>query len=309
MTHIQLPDSVAIFGSVARGDGDRMSDKDVLIISDNTLARRNFAARVRKNGWSPVCFTWRRLDRAAGGTGLFIQHLKLEASVLRDCNGRLRESLDRFSPRSEYDREVAGSHELLGVLEHMPNCLSGRYWALDVLAVGLRTLSVATLANHGIYEFSFARILNSLHRVGVLKSGDRERLHAIREYKWRHRNANIRRSVSLSHTLGLVDLVSRRFKLGLHVQSIKPEEALGFAAPGQKISPNWYLRSRVLERALMSLQLRSSAEPEVLHLQRRLQELIKEPSQYGWRVKRDWPSLLRQVHGISACSDVRFSSS
>jgi hypothetical protein len=309
MTYVELPDSVAIFGSVARGDGDRMSDKDILVISDHTVARRRFAARARKDGWSPVCFTWRRLDRAAAGTGLFIQHLKLEASILRDCNGRLRESLDRFSPRSEYDREVAGSHELLGVLEKMPNCLSGRYWALDVLAVGLRTLSVATLANHGIYEFSFGRILNSLHRVGVLKSGDIERLHAIREYKWRHRNANIRPSLSLSHTLGLVDLISQRFKLGLHVQTIKPEEALGFAALGQKLSPNWYLRSRVLERALMSLQLRSSAEPEVLHSKRRLQELIREPSQYGWRVKSDWPSLLGQVDRISAYSDIRFSTS
>jgi hypothetical protein len=237
-----------------------------------------------------------------------MQHLKLEAHILCDRHGTLRDSLSRFSVASHYDREVAGSRELLGVLAKMPNCLEGRYWALDVLSVGLRTLGVATLANHGIYEFSLKRILDSLHRVGVLGAADREHLSEIREYKWRHRNCNLRRPVSLKQTLNLVDLVSRRFKLGLHVKSIGADEALESVEIDDDTSPNWYLRSRILERALLGLRPRASADPEIWNSKRRLQQVIKEPSQYGWRVKTQWSSLLERVRSISAGSDVRFSN-
>src|SRR6266478_3921470 len=99
MSGVGYPDSIAVFGSTARRDADQMSDKDVLIVSDDDRTRRNVATRLRTNTWSPVCFTWRRLDRAAAGHGLFMQHLKLEACILRDRNNRLRELRDRFSVR------------------------------------------------------------------------------------------------------------------------------------------------------------------------------------------------------------------
>jgi hypothetical protein len=307
--NLEGPDSVAIFGSMARRDGDLMSDRDVLIVSDNNHVRRNSAAALRIAGWSPVSFTWQRLDRASAAKGLFVQHLKLEASILRDRDGRLRESFNRFSVGSEYDREVAGSKELLGVLEKVPNCLEGRYWALDVLSVGFRALGVATLANHGVYEFSLKRILNSLREIGVLKSGDRECLYGIREYKWRHRNSKLQRPISLKHTLKLVDLVSRRFRLGLHVRSIKADEALESVATDDEISPNWYLRSRVLERSLLALRPRASAPPEISDSKRRLQQLVREPSQYGWRIKSRWSSLRNQVRLIATSSEVLFPMS
>ncbi len=272
MNNLERPDSVAIFGSMARRDGDLMSDKDVLIVSDNDHVRRSSSAALRVAGWSPVCFTWRRLDRAAAGKGLFMQHLKLEASMVRDRNGRLRESLNRFCVRSEYDREVAGSQALLGVLAKMPNCVGG-------------------------------------HDIGVLKSGDRECLGAIRRYKWRHRNSKLQRPISLKHTLKLVDLVSRRFRLGLHVRIIEADERLDSVATDDEISPNWYLRSRVLERSLLALRPRASAAPEISDSKRRLQQLVREPSQYGWRIKSQWSSLRNQLRLIAGSSEVLFPTS
>ena len=303
------PDSVAIFGSIARGDGDRLSDKDVLIVSDDYEVRRRSALALRRRGWAPVCFTSQRLERAAAGKGLFMQHLKLEARILRDRNGTLSNSLNRFCVASQYDREIAGSHDLLGVLEKVPNSIEGCYWALDVLSVGLRTLGVATLANHGIYEFSLKRILNSLHRVGVISSGDQETLCGIREYKWRHRNGNGERAISSRETLKLVDLVSRRFRLGLHVRSIEADEALQSVPTNDEITKNWYLRSRLIERALLGVRPRESASREIADCKRRLQQIVKEPSQYGWRMKTEWSSLVKQLHIISADSDVCFSRS
>ena len=118
------PDSIAVFGSVARGDRDCMSDKDVLIVSDDDGARRSSAARLRRSGWSPVTFSWRRLERAGARKGLFVQHLKLEAGVRKDQDGRLKDFLDRFCVKPEYNQEIQESQALLGVLESMPRSLS-----------------------------------------------------------------------------------------------------------------------------------------------------------------------------------------
>lgn len=304
-----IPDSIAIFGSVARGDGDRLSDRDVLVVSDDQSTQAIASKRFRANGWSPVCFNWRRFNNAAVGQGLFMQHLKLEAAIVRDRDGRLRESLNRFCVRPEYQREIAGAQELLGVLEKMPDCIAGRYWALDVLSVGLRTLGVATLANHGIYEFSLKRILNGLQHIGVLRSGDREYLQAIRQYKWRHRTAKIRPPLSLRDALRLVELVSRRFHLGLHVRSVQPEETLEIMPTADRLSPNWYLRSRVFERALLAVQPRTCSTREYANLKRNLQQLVKEPSHYGWQLRMRWPNLIDQLGTISTNSEIRFSSS
>jgi len=97
MKSLISPDSMLIFGSIARGDGDRMSDRDVLIVSDESSVRRNTASSLRRRGWSPVSFTWQSLTVQLLETGLFITHLKLEASILQDSNQRLRNSLDRFT--------------------------------------------------------------------------------------------------------------------------------------------------------------------------------------------------------------------
>lgn len=301
------PDSVAVFGSIARGDSDGMSDRDVLIVDDNANVRSTAAKVLRARGWSPVCFTWRRLNNAIAGRGLFIQHLKLEAKILVDRGGRLRESLKRFSVRSAYDREITGSLELLGVLENIPNCRAGCYWSLDVLSVGLRTLGVATLANHGMYAFSLNRILTSLETVRVLSATDRESLIGIRQYKWRHRNSKLHRPISFNQTFKLIDLVSRRFKIGLHVKTIGAEQALEALTADEVRCPNWYLRSRVLERALLGLQPRINVGREISTAKRDLQRLVREPSQYGWQIKTEWPSLLEGVRTVQLNSDIAFA--
>ena len=114
---------------------------------------------------------------------------------------------------------------------------------------------------------------------------------------------------SSRETPKLVDLVSRRFRLGLHVRSIEADETLQSVPTNDEITKNWYLRSRLIERALLGLRPRESAAREIADCKRRLQQIVKEPSQYGWRMKTEWSSLVKQLHIISADSDVCFSRS
>lgn len=306
MKQHQPVDSIAVFGSLARGDRDQMSDRDILVVSDDSNTRRSSIAKLRRAGWSPVAFSWKRLERAGARKGLFIQHLKLEAGVLRDKDRRLQDFFDGFCAKPQYDQEIEESRNLLGVLESVPDSQKGRYWALDVLGVGLRSIAVATLANHGIYHFSFNNILAGLLKIGVIKSGDLEILGGVREFKWRHRTQRFVRNLSMSDTQKMVDLVSRRFRIGLQLNTIQPDEALNAIAEDKGDRTNWYIRSRLLERGLLALHWSGNPEEELLSAKQQLQQLLKEPSQYGWRVKQRWTSLQEQIREIGAYSEVRF---
>ncbi|MCX6839885.1 MAG: hypothetical protein NTX35_19045 [Verrucomicrobia bacterium] len=150
--------------------------QDVLVVDDDRQALHNAQQTFKCFGWSPVCFTWNRLERAVSQKGLFIQHLKIEGSVICDGQNRFTELMSQFSVRSSYCHEIAQSCELLHVLDEIPDSQAGRYWAVDVMHVGLRSLGVAMLANHGIYRFSLSGILDGLREIGIFSSSDTEKI-------------------------------------------------------------------------------------------------------------------------------------
>jgi hypothetical protein len=303
----QRSKAVVIFGSAARRDRDRMSDKDILVVDDDRGALHESQIAFKSLGWSPVCFTWNRFERAVKQKGLFIQHLKLEGAVVSDQQDRFMELMSQFSVRSDYCNEVRQSCELLHALDDIPDSQAGRYWAMDVMHVGLRSLGVATLANHGIYRFSLSGILDGLREIGVLSLSDTEQLRVIREFKWRYRARQFQRPIEMSDVCKLADLVSRRFHLDLNVHTTKPESAILHALNDGGLNSNWYLRSRILERALLSMSPRHVEDRDLAAMKSDLFDVIKEPSQYGWQIKHLWRPLRDRLSVLARESEARFS--
>jgi hypothetical protein len=299
--------AIVVFGSAARRDFDRMSDKDVLVVDDDRQALHSAQQTFKCFGWSPVCFTWNRLERAVSQKGLFIQHLKIEGSVICDGQNRFRELMSQFSVRSIYCHEIAQSCELLHVLDEIPDSQAGRYWAVDVMHVGLRSLGVTMLANHGIYRFSLSGILDGLREIGIFSSSDTEKLRIIREFKWRYRARQFERPLGISEVCNLADLVSQRFRLDLNVCAVKPEVAIANALDDGGLNSNWYLRSRTLERALLSLSPQREGDRDLASMRKDLFDLIKEPSQYGWQIKHHWRHLRDRLSVLAGESDAPFA--
>jgi len=283
--------SVAEFGSAARGETDGLSDRDFFLVGDDPKELSIAGKRAARIGWSPTCYSWKRLNHSIERGMLFVQHLKHESKILVDPDDRLRARLSAFSPRTDYNSTILDGQRLIAILQNVPSSQLGRYWAADVLAVGVRTVGIAILANEGIYSFSFYSILDHLRKIGVLSASDCFKLSGLREHKVRYRRRLVHPELPWNQLLSLIDIVSKRFRIGFMAKKASPIELLDASREG--LSKNWYRNSRLLEGALFGLAPRAKLENEFDLLTSELNHKIRHSGEYSWQL-RDGPTYLRQ---------------
>ena len=240
-------DAAAIFGSYARGDADRLSDKDLLLIGNDIKGLRLAATRLDYFGWSCSTYTWLQLSQEVKRRSLFIQHLRLEGVVIKDTSERLFEMLYGAEPRSDYSWEAEQAKDLIGLIEYIPNNDWGSIWALDVLMVGFRSFGYAVLANEGIFHFSFDEVLRNLKKINLLKSSDLHELQSLRKCKHYYRENPKTLHRTNNRIISLMSIIDKRIKLDIHISFMSPE--LFTVRQGAKIenSGHWYKKSRALE--------------------------------------------------------------
>jgi hypothetical protein len=262
---------VAVFGSQARGDADLLSDRDVLVVSSGRDGIPDRQSTVKTNGWNSTVYSWDQLERAIARHSLFVLHLKREAVILRDPGCRLRHCLSQATPRASYSWERAEARELIGTLERVPTASWAPGWALDVLATGFRSLAIAELADRGIFAFSMAAVLENLCYCGLVRCDDTPLLSTLRIWKQSFRNTRHLRP-RRQDLLQLVDVVDRRFRLGLHARFVPGAEFVEHTVGAVRTDPHWYRAARESEAALLLTQ-----SPEHASVLRHLQQ----PQQYG----------------------------
>ena len=141
--------SEAIFGSVARGTLDCLSDQDYLIVGDDPIRRSKRKAALEHQGWSVASYSWSRLRALIDKGALFIQHLKQEALIICDVDDRLKHEVSLFVPKPGYSREIEETVRLITSATSNVYTAIERAWASDVLAVAIRNLAILTLAERG----------------------------------------------------------------------------------------------------------------------------------------------------------------
>ena len=301
--------SVAVFGSAARGDHDRFSDNDLLIVSDDFATLKFMQAKYSLKGWSCTAYSWPRLQRAADRGSLFVQHLKQESSIIRDPTDRLRNLFTRFSTNSSYNHELDGAANLLGdLIETLPNCNSGPMWTLDVLSVSFRSLAIPILANEGIYSFANSDIIHGLIRIGVLSKSDASSLWKLRQYKSLYRRGVIENQVDWAGAHDLVQIIDHTFRLGLSIRRIHTRDVLDYALACEnslRWSTEWYVRCRRFESALWMLKpLHNIHFSEFKQKRHDLFKIVKAPSSYGWRFSHEYDDLQRNLLELANVSAI-----
>jgi hypothetical protein len=63
----------------------------------------------------------------------FLQHLKLEAEIIRDDGNQLRAFLDEYAPKIVYHDEILQNAEQASIVSNYPATDRGALWAADVL--------------------------------------------------------------------------------------------------------------------------------------------------------------------------------
>lgn len=196
--------AAAMFGSVARGDNDSLSDRDLLVVSELPTPTRDLET-LRAKGISPAAYTWDGLDSLARYRSLFLLHLKLESKIVKDHNLRLSSFLERVEPSNDYSLALKQSVALAALTSGVPPNKELMLWAADVLAVALRNYLVALAAQRKQYLFAYYSLVEFADDFFGFDSDARNALLSLRQWKASYRKKG---SISSSASPSLAQIKS-----------------------------------------------------------------------------------------------------
>lgn len=294
--------SEAIFGSAARGDSDVLSDRDILIVDDDPLVLRARTRTLANEGWSVAPYTFAKLNALAECGALFVQHLKLESSVITDNNDRLGEILKAFSPKKCYASELKDNSKLALLSEHVPSGPRGILLAADILYVTVRNFGVLKLAERDIHAYSFESIIHHLEDEGIIDIGGARHLASLRFLKCLYRSGESSiRHKSVKTVERAVAVLPKQY-FPSRVRLIDPDSILGSSKPPAKSSA--YFQLRDLERRYVALQAKG-----LLNLQdpkmRKLLRWIENPRAYAFNSQRLGPKMRIALQNANRATDNR----
>lgn len=241
----------ALFGSAARGDADALSDRDILIVDDDVEVLAGRSAELKSQGASVASYTYAKLMALAARGALFVQHLKLEAQVARDIEGRLARLLADFSPRSDYSTEIADNAALSALAGTVPTGARGMLLAADILYVGVRNHGVLSLAERGVHVYGFDAVIGGLEAEGLLAPGGARSLGALRFLKCLYRNGEPGGGDVVQNTVETALSVLPPAFFPTRIRALDPRLIISAPRPTNAAA---YLVLRDLERRLVALQ-------------------------------------------------------
>ena len=241
----------ALFGSAARGDTDALSDRDVLIVDDDVKALAARTAELETQGVSVASYTFAKLMALAAHGALFVQHLKLEAHITKDADGRLTKLLADFSPRTDYSADIADNVMLSALAGTVPTGARGVLLAADILYVGVRNHGVLSLAERGIHVYGFDSVTAALETEGLVAPGGARALGALRFLKSLYRSGEASRGDAVNAAVESALSVLPPAFFPSRIRALDPRRIIDAPPP---TGNGAYLVLRDLERRLVALQ-------------------------------------------------------
>jgi hypothetical protein len=137
---------VWLYGSVAGGRADELSDIDVLVVSGEVALSEGLMPRLAGEGRVSVsAYSWHEIEQMAHQGSLFLVHLRQEGRPLfesADSAGRLQTLLNHLGPYRRVEKDIRSFElTLADVRESLKNDGSA-IWELSVLATLVRNASI-----------------------------------------------------------------------------------------------------------------------------------------------------------------------
>lgn len=240
--------AVAKFGSRCRNDSDHISDRDLLIVCDQSL-RYRLVQKYSSLGFSVSCHSFAQLVCMQEHGSLFIQHLKNEAIIRSDPGGLLELFLLSSELVVPEVDELRRCEETLFAILQWPDQIETFSWKADFLYCTLRDYLIKRIAVHGIAVFGLQDIGQKCSEIWGIGKKEICVLDALRRIKANHRNGKQNHPTVCTslfeRTKQLLARISRRFNH--HIGS--ENTILDCFSRHQFLSP--YHRLRVLECAYL----------------------------------------------------------
>lgn len=278
-------DSIALFGSTIRGDMDRLSDLDTLLISSDWHSLNSAKNLLQNYGFSCSCYNWEKLIFMTKKKALFIQHLKQESYIIKDKGCNLVNLLVSYEPAPNYDTEINLTKKLASITEYFPNNPIGIGWALDILAVSFRNFAILSLANQGEYIFSYYNLIEALLNRGYIGSSDQKNLSKLREYKSSYRNRKFNALPKKDFVFSVQNTLADAFEVDIKPQVISELSFQHYCLFSEKAIgvTNWYFKTRLCEGAFLTwLGLASICNGNQSKPIREILKLITNPNCYSF---------------------------
>jgi len=277
MNPLKCVDSLAVFGSVPRGDADSISDKDVLVAAE--YSDLQVESSLVSAGYSPSFYSWEQLQNLAKDGSLFLQHLKQESHIVIDRHGQLSDLLSDYRPKGDYSQRITENLLLFEITNGVPDSPFALGWAFDVLAVALRNHAILELAQSGNYIFSYSALIAKLASIHQLSELESRLLLDLRRRKRDYRNSPYVADASLA-TLQRTQAVVERLT-GANCLSLRlsPRDFVARLLKVPHHSVHWYCLLRRYEgvhRAMGFAPLNDSTS-ELCEIER----VFAKPSPYS----------------------------
>lgn len=272
-------ESIALYGSCARGDSDIISDSDLLIVDSDSDVLSFADKTLHSLGFSCAAYTWERLFHMAKHGSLFLQHLKNESIILKDDHFRLDSCLRLFETRPDYSQDIEATKEIISLTGTVTNRKPSIGWALDVLAVAVRNLGILELANRGQYVFSLSSIYDKLSDVGILTSSDIQTLMPLRLCKSQYRSQLYNRLPDLIALRKIQKTISKAFCIDFDVSTLSRDAFLSEFLTKSERHEDKYCRFRLIEGATIACF--DSASDVSTNYAQRFFRLVQKQNHYG----------------------------
>ncbi|MBZ9675243.1 hypothetical protein [Mesorhizobium sp. ES1-1] len=242
----------AIFGSTSRGDTDSLSDRDILIVDDNPQVLHCRSEILSREGWSVASYTFAKLEAIAGAGALFIQHLKIEATIISDRDGRLAAILRSFEPRTDYGAELIQNARLAALAAEVSPGSRGALLAADILFVAVRNHGVLLLAQLGIHRYSYSAILYALEDQRLISKGASQELGRLRFFKCLYRAGEAENGRLVLKAIDRALAMLKQYHFPPKARQVSSSAIIYGAPPEEPASA--YLHLRDLERRMVALE-------------------------------------------------------
>jgi predicted nucleotidyltransferase len=149
--------AICLYGSVARGDDDELSDIDLLILGDDpnlspSVIRKRIGGGERDRV-SIVYHTADTFEDFVTSQNRFLVHIQKEGEVLHDSSGTLRKIQNKPPMKGLVAEEIEGQIDRLRIYEE-PSRFNGNYLfpLSHIYSIG-KGVVMAILAENEIFEF------------------------------------------------------------------------------------------------------------------------------------------------------------
>lgn len=206
--------SILKYGSYIRGNSDKYSDKDILIVADKFEELNDLNSYYSNKGWSTSLYTYEKLEYLAKNGYLFVKHLINEGEIIEDENDILYNILQKFEERLDYNYEINKSSEFINYINIIPNTIESYFWLCDNIYVALRNSLIYKSALKNEFLFSYVDLIKSLLNDKEITESEYDTLLQLRVVKSCYRNNYKDIYPSLDYTNKVIRLAN---KIGLNL--------------------------------------------------------------------------------------------